>query len=197
MLPNAHAARILKRGGILMVPTDTNYAFAADPWNESACARLYEIKKRDVKKPLTLFVSRPQEVWAYAELAGSPADTVRELMARHWPGPLNFVLPKSAGAPAHRYLKEDSISVVCNRNPVLNELIELFGKPLAMTSANLSGIEHDCLIDYELASRTFPDAVDFIVPPAAGKPTTTKSSTIVSVLDGTLKVLRHGDIVIA
>ncbi|AOJ27441.1 MULTISPECIES: L-threonylcarbamoyladenylate synthase [Burkholderia] len=197
MLPNAHAAQVLKNGGVLMVPTDTNYAFAADPWNERACARLYEIKKRDVKKPLTLFVSDPQELWAYASLEAEQADTVRTLMERFWPGPLNFVLPKSARAPDHRYLKEDSISVVCNRNPVLNELIGTFGRPLAMTSANLSGVEHDCLIDYDLATRTFPDAVDFIVPPAPGKPTTTKSSTIVSLLDGTLKVLRQGDIVIA
>lgn len=197
MLPTEHAANVLKQGGVLMVPTDTNYAFAADPWNEHACARLYEIKKRDVKKPLTLFVSRPDDLWNYIDLSGDLEDVLRPLVSQHWPGPLNFVLPKSSAAPDHPYLKEDSISVVCNRNPVLNDLIQRFGRPLAMTSANLSGVEHDRLIDYELATQTFPDAVDYIVPPAPDKPTTTRSSTIVSLLDGTLKVLRQGDIVVA
>lgn len=197
MLPIEHAATILKNGGVLMVPTDTNYAFAADPWNVEACARLYEIKKRDVKKPLTLFVSRPEDVWEYAQVPDAQAEAVSSLMARHWPGPLNFVLKKSPAAPSHLYLKEDSISVVCNRNSVLNALIDLFGRPLAMTSANLSGVEHDCLIDYELASRTFPDAVDYILPPGGVAPQTTRSSTIISLLDGTLKVLRQGDIVLA
>jgi tRNA A37 threonylcarbamoyladenosine synthetase subunit TsaC/SUA5/YrdC len=79
----------------------------------------------------------------------------------------------------------------------LNALIDRFGRPLAMTSANMSGVEHDCLIDYELASRTFPDAVDYIVPPGGVKPQTTRSSTIVSLLDGTMKVLRQGDVVLA
>jgi L-threonylcarbamoyladenylate synthase len=66
-----------------------------------------------------------------------------------------------------------------------------------MTSANLSGVEHDRLIDYELASSTFPDAVDYILPPGGVAPQTTRSSTIISLLDGTLKVLRQGDIVLA
>jgi tRNA threonylcarbamoyl adenosine modification protein (Sua5/YciO/YrdC/YwlC family) len=197
MQPIEHAAAILEDGGVLMVPTDTNYAFAADPWNVKACARLYEIKKRDVKKPLTLFVSRPEDVWLYAQVPLDQAEAVNSLMARHWPGPLNFVLRKSADAPNHPYLKEESISVVCNRNPILNALIDRFGRPLAMTSANMSGVEHDCLIDYELASRTFPDAVDYIVPPGGVKPQTTRSSTIVSLLDGTMKVLRQGDVVLA
>jgi tRNA A37 threonylcarbamoyladenosine synthetase subunit TsaC/SUA5/YrdC len=118
------------------------------------------------------------------------------LIAGHWPGPLNFVLKKSPAAPRHPYLKEDSISIVCNRHPVLNALIDRFGRPLAMTSANLSGVEHDCLIDFALASRTFPDAVDYIVPPGDLTPETTRSSTIVSLLDGTPRVLRQGDVVV-
>lgn len=55
----------LKRGEVVLVPTDTNYALAADPWNIDACQKIYDLKKRERQKPLTLFVAEPAQAWDY------------------------------------------------------------------------------------------------------------------------------------
>ena len=63
---------------------------------------------------------------------------------------------------------------------------------LGMSSANLSGVESDCLIDIDAARQTFGDRVGYILP-AAQRPVTTVSSTIVSLLEKEIKILRAGD----
>ncbi len=192
MLAITKAIEVLKREGVLLVPTDTNYALAVDPWSLKACEKVYNIKQRDPKKPLTLFLSHPEDIWRYVQLTDWQKETLKPLL-NYLPGPLNLVLPKSTHAPNHQYIKEDSVSVVCNRQPVLQELLSAWGRPLALTSANISGVEQAQLIDYQQAAITFGEQVDFILP--GGKPTpNTTSSTIVSLLGDRLSVLRQGDV---
>ncbi|KMV67503.1 hypothetical protein WB66_23340 [bacteria symbiont BFo1 of Frankliniella occidentalis] len=192
MSPTEKAVALLQQEGVLLVPTDTNYALAVDPWSASACEKVYAIKQRDAKKPLTLFVADPEDIWRYVELSRWQQTTLEQLVA-FLPGPLNIVLPKSTLAPNHRYIKEDSISVVCNRQPALQTLLRAWGKPLALTSANLSGVEHAGLIDYQLAASTFGQQVDYVLPGAEANATTT-SSTIISLINDRLSVIRQGDI---
>lgn len=192
MLAITKAVEVLKRDGVLLVPTDTNYALAVDPWSIKACEKVYAIKQRDPAKPLTLFLSHPADIWHYVQLSDWQHEKL-QLLLKFLPGPLNLVLPKSAQAPDHQYIKEDSISLVCNTQPVLQELLNIWGRPLALTSANISGVEHAHLIDHQLAAMTFGDRVDFILPGGKTPPTTT-SSTIISLLDNQLSVLRQGDV---
>ncbi|WP_380179052.1 L-threonylcarbamoyladenylate synthase [Kalamiella sp. sgz302252] len=192
MSPIEKAVKVLQREGVLLVPTDTNYALAVDPWSVSACEKVYAIKQRDVKKPLTLFLASPEEIQNYVELSRWQRETFSRLM-HFLPGPLNLVLPKSAQAPDHQFIKEDSISLVCNSQPALQALLRAWGRPLALTSANISGIEHAGLIDHSLAEATFGRQVDYVLP-GGGTSTTTTSSTIVSLLGDRLTVIRQGDI---
>lgn len=194
MSPTEKAVAVLQQEGVLLVPTDTNYALAVDPWSISACEKVYAIKQRDITKPLTLFVAESEDIWRYVDLSRWQHATLEHLVA-FLPGPLNLVLPKSLHAPNHRYIKEDSISVVCNRQPALQALLKAWGRPLALTSANISGVEHAGLIDHQLAAFTFGQQVDYVLPGAEANATTT-SSTIVSLLNDQLSVIRQGDIAI-
>lgn len=183
----------LRRGDVVLVPTDTNYALAADPWNERACKKIFDLKKRDRNKPLTLFVAEPEDVWRYTDLTKLGQRILLEKLVASMPGAINLVVPKSANAPAHPFIKPDSVSIVCNKQSVLREVIRRFGRPLGMSSANLSGIEATTLIDIEQARETFGGRVGYILP-ASETPTATVSSTIVSLLGSEIETLRAGDI---
>lgn len=183
----------LRRGDVVLVPTDTNYALAADPWNERACKKIFDLKKRDRNKPLTLFVAEPEDVWRYTDLTKLSQRILLEKLVASMPGAINLVVPKSANAPAHPFIKPDSVSIVCNKQSVLREVIRRFGRPLGMSSANLSGIEATTLIDIEQARETFGGRVGYILP-ASETPTATVSSTIVSLLGSEIETLRAGDI---
>ncbi|MBK4716653.1 L-threonylcarbamoyladenylate synthase [Tenebrionicola larvae] len=186
----------LKRGDVVLVPTDTNYALAADLWNIEACKKIYDLKKRDSQKPLTLFISEPEQAWDYIAVSKvRHRDALKKLIAA-MPGPLNLVVPASENVPVNPYLKLNSISLVCNQQRALRDLIRLHGRPLGMSSANLSGIESDRLIDIETARLTFGDSVGYILP-ASQPPETTVSSTIVSLLGDEIQTLRKGDVDIA
>lgn len=184
---------VLRKGNVVLVPTDTNYALAADPWNVEACSKIYALKKRDIRKPLTLFISKPEDVWLYCDHSQIKVRDELKKLISVMPGPINLVLPKSHHVPNHEYIDNKSISIVCNKQPLLRKVIEQFGKPLALSSANLSGIEYEHLIDSKLAQETFGDRVGYVLQ-TNDNPTTTVSSTIVSVLGHHIETLRQGDI---
>ena len=186
----ATAARRLKEGGIALLPTDTNYALACLPWNEAVCARLYAIKQRPADKPLTLFVRNSTEGRAYADLSPEEEQLFDELSSRFWPGPLNLIVRSGPRAPKHKYFDANSISLVCNRNKALMALMDAVGGPLALTSANIG------LVSAALAAELFGDKIEVFVPAVDSDTNTTQSSTIVSLLGGSLNVVRQGDIVV-
>lgn len=190
------AAQFILNNGVILVPTDTNYALTTNPWNEKSCARLYSIKKRDIRKPLTLFIAEPDEIYQYIDLKEVDQQFLSNIINKHWPGPLNLVLPKSAKAPSNIYFDSGTISIVCNVNPVLKSIIKAVNMPLGLSSANISGKEINGIIDFELAAKTFHDKIDYIVPSNAKTTETSTSSTIISITEGEIKVLRQGDIVV-
>ncbi|BBV06832.1 TPA: L-threonylcarbamoyladenylate synthase [Providencia stuartii] len=188
-----NAVTSLKQGEVILVPTDTNYALAADPWNEAACRKIFELKQRDLQKPLTIFIANPQEIWKYVDISKVQQIGALEKLIAFMPGPINIVVPKTSLAPSNQFIKSESVALVCNKQPVLREVIELFGRPLGLSSANISGVNYETLIDADLAYSTFGDRVGYILP-HSDKLTTTVSSTIVSFLGDTIEILRKGDI---
>jgi tRNA threonylcarbamoyl adenosine modification protein (Sua5/YciO/YrdC/YwlC family) len=190
------AARRLKQGGVALLPTDTNYALGCAPWDEAVCGRLYAIKQRPADKPLTLFVRNAAEGRAYADLTPQEEALFDDLTRRFWPGPLNMIVRSGTRAPKHKYFDRNSISLVCNRNKALMQLMEALDGPLALTSANISGTSIDGLVSADQAAELFKGQVDVIVPPIDSGANTTQSSTIVSLLGGSVKVVRQGDVVV-
>ncbi len=192
----ATVARRLNDGGVALLPTDTNYALGCLPWDEAVCAQLYAIKQRPADKPLTLFVRNAAEGRVYADLTPEEEKLFNDLAERFWPGPLNMIVRSSLRAPKHKYFDAGSISLVCNRNRALMDLLDAVDGPLALTSANISGTAIDGLVSAELAAELFGEKIEVFVPTADSDSGTTQSSTIVSLVGGGLKVVRQGDVVV-
>ncbi|WP_424213002.1 L-threonylcarbamoyladenylate synthase [Streptomyces sp. BI20] len=186
------AGELIRGGGVVVAPSDTNLALTLDPWNQAAVERAFAVKRRPPTSPLTLFVRHPQEWQEYTEVPEDRREAVRRLADAFWPGPFNIVLPRSPRIPDHLVCGGPTVAIGCLSNPTIQRLIEFTGRPVAMTSANLSGQADGVLVDLDLAVRQIGPAVDMVV--RGEHQGTTASSTIVTVTDQGIRVLRLGDI---
>ncbi|PPH38315.1 hypothetical protein C5C53_05140 [Rathayibacter sp. AY1E3] len=180
----------LREGATVIAQTDTNYGVFASPFSRSACFRLYDMKKRDGAKPLTLFVSAPRD-WATWAFAPETAD-MDALVAAFWPGPLNVILRRKPVVPDWVTSGQDTVSVVHNLSAPINLLSIFAGLPLAATSANISGTVSTGLVDFDLAAEHLGGDSDYLIRSTTA-PDSTMSSTIVSLVGGA-SIVRQGDV---
>lgn len=129
------AVKCLKSGGIIAIPTDTVYGLAADPFNADAVQRLYTMKGRPDGKPIPLVLSATADIHRVAQnLSGF----FFHLTDRYWPGGLTIVVEAKALLPVLT-AGGNTVGVRIPDNPLLLQILEAFGGPAAITSANLSG----------------------------------------------------------
>ena len=130
------AAEIIKSGGLVGVPTETVYGLAANGLDETAVMRLYEVKGRPEKKPISLLVSGMADTEQFC--CDIPEEAYR-LAEKFWPGPLTMILKKRDNVPSVVTAGGDTVGVRCPDHPKTLLIIERSGVPLAAPSANLSG----------------------------------------------------------
>ena len=130
----SRAAEALRRGQLVVLPTDTVYGVAAWPWSEAALARLYAAKGRPQEKAIPVLVGEKAHL---ARVASGLPPCARCLAARFWPGALTLVVPKHPDLP-ERLSPAPTVGVRMPDHPDALALLRLTG-PLAVTSANLSG----------------------------------------------------------
>ena len=130
------AAEILRSGGLVAIPTETVYGLGANGLNESAVARIFEVKGRPQDNPLILHVAAaedlekwcrdiPEEAWALTE--------------KFWPGPLTLVLARREAVPLRVTAGLETVAMRCPDHPLTREVLRRAGVPVAAPSANLSG----------------------------------------------------------
>ena len=130
----AAAARFLRKGGVLVFPTETFYGLGCLAANGEAVARVYQLKRRPVHKPLPLLAAHAAQVDAVAELAVMP----KGLLA-FWPGPLTVLLPARSCLPPALVNEQGLAAVRVTPHPLAAQLAEQAGGALTASSANLSG----------------------------------------------------------
>ena len=133
----AAAARALKAGGLVILPTETVYGLAADAANPRAVAAVYEAKGRPAFNPLIAHVADVETARRIARFD----DRAEQWAARFWPGPLTLVLPVLALAAVCDLARAglDTVAVRSPAHPVAHALLTAFGGPLVAPSANRSG----------------------------------------------------------
>ena len=130
------AADILRRGGLLGIPTETVYGLGADGLNEDAVCRIFEAKGRPQDNPLILHV--PEVSWLERYCRDVPASAYA-LAERFWPGPLTMILPKRDCVPLRTTGGLETVGVRCPDHPVTRAIIAAAGVPVAAPSGNTSG----------------------------------------------------------
>ena len=127
---------MLRAGGLVAFPTETFYGLGAVAMAAVAARRVVAVKGRPDGKPLLVLVDSPAMVGVVAREISPRA---RELMARHWPGPLTLVLPARPEVPDEVTGGSGTVGVRLSPHPVACGLVRALGAPITAPSANLSG----------------------------------------------------------
>ncbi len=132
----ARAVAILKRGGLVAVPTETVYGLAADAENETAVRAIFEAKGRPADHPVIVHIAEANQVPLWAREIPGPA---RALAAAFWPGPLTLVLKRSDRSSDLITGGQDTVGLRCPAHPWARALLQAYGGALAAPSANSFG----------------------------------------------------------
>ena len=130
------AAEIIRRGGLLGIPTETVYGLGANGLNTQAVTHIFEAKGRPQDNPLILHI--PKVAWLTRYCRNIPP-AAYALAERFWPGPLTMILQRRANVPNATTGGLDTVGIRCPNHPVTLAIIEAAQVPVAAPSGNLSG----------------------------------------------------------
>ena len=130
------AARILRRGGLLGIPTETVYGLGANALDEEAVGHIFEAKGRPQDNPLILHV--PDAGWLERYCREVP-EVAYLLAEKFWPGPLTMILPGKDIVPGRTTGGLSTVGVRCPDHAVTRAIIREAGVPVAAPSGNTSG----------------------------------------------------------
>lgn len=183
----AQAAAIIRRGGVVAMPTETVYGLAGDARNPHAVQAIFTAKGRPATDPLIVHVAD------YAQLVGVvgqlPA-TFALLSEAFWPGPLTMLVPKHPTLDAAITAGRDSVAVRMPRHAVALALIRASDCPLVAPSANL--FSHPSPTNADHVLNDLAGRIDAVLD--AGRTTIGVESTIIDLTCTPPRILRQGGV---
>ncbi|GAB4366806.1 MAG: L-threonylcarbamoyladenylate synthase [Calditrichia bacterium] len=180
----ARAVEILENGGIIIYPTDTVYGIGCSIYNKHALERLYRIKGKSKFDPISIIVNDIHQASQFARIS----NFAYRILRRCYPGPYTFILPATREIPKIMLSKRKEVGIRIPNSRVCNALVEMSMKPLVNTSVNMAPDE--ILNDpYEIQQR-YQNVVDLFLD--AGWLPDPRESTVISLIDDTVEVLREG-----
>ena len=166
------AIEVLRRGGVILYPTDTVWGIGCDATNSEAVRRVYQIKQRDDSKALICLVDSDVRMQRYVrdvpEVAWQLIDAVEERGASNEEravksrvgSPITLVLDGASGLAPELLAEDGTVGIRITHEPFSRELCYRFQKPLVSTSANISG--EPAAQNYRDISEDILNAVDYV-----------------------------------
>jgi len=179
------AAKWIRTGGLVALPTDTLYGLAADPFRADAVARVFTVKGRAEGRALPLIAADADQIAARL----SPLSPVAaRLAAKFWPGPLTLLIPAPAALARDVTGGTGRVAVRVPAHDIARAICRAADRPITATSANRSG--QPATADPAEVERALGEDIDLLIdtgPTRGGAP-----STIVDVTGGTPRLVRAG-----
>ena len=151
-----NAIEVMKKGGVILYPTDTVWGLGCDATNAEAVAKVYQIKQRDDSKALICLVDSDVRMQRYVRNVPNVAWDIMELATK----PITVILDDAVNLAPNLIAEDGSIAMRITKEPFSRELCYRFQKPLVSTSANISG--QPAASNYCDISQDLLDAVDYI-----------------------------------
>ncbi|MCX5849415.1 MAG: L-threonylcarbamoyladenylate synthase [Deltaproteobacteria bacterium] len=180
-------AEILINGGVIAYPTETFYGLGADATNEKAIQKIFTVKGRNFKNPISLIIAQADDIYP---LVQDVPETAQKLIAKFWPGALTIIFSATDKISPLLTASSGKIGLRVSSHPVAQGIVQKLKKPLTATSANLSGTP-----EYTMASEVaeqIGNKIDSIVD--WGQTKGGKASTIIDVTCDPPVILREGAI---
>jgi L-threonylcarbamoyladenylate synthase len=130
------AAAIIRRGGVVALPTDALYTLVADPYSLKAVGKVFDAKGRQPQRSVPLLVT---DTMMAEELVTEMTTRFQKLARKFWPGPLTIIVPAASRVPLRVTGNTGRLALRQSKSVVANRLLEVLGQPLVATSANISG----------------------------------------------------------
>jgi len=181
------AVAALKRGDVIVFPTETLYGLGADALDSAAVEKVFQLKDRDANNPIPVLVADRKMLFSLVDTVPPLAE---RLIARFWPGPLTLVFPGRNDIPRPLVNANGGIGVRISSQPIATRLVSALGRPTTATSVNPSGQPPARTI--EQAKKFFAGRIDVFVD--GGELASKTGSTVVEILGEGLKIIRAGDI---
>jgi L-threonylcarbamoyladenylate synthase len=179
------AIEVLRKGGIIIYPTDTIWGIGCDATNQAAVERIFKIKSRSETKSLLILVDGDGMLGRYADEIPEIAWELTSVSDT----PLTIIYPKGRNLAPGVCAEDGSIGIRICRDPFCNELIGRFRKPIVSTSANFSGKPSPGSFD-DIESRLLEDA-DYVVRYRQDDRQKLTSSPVIKLeKDGTFRIIR-------
>ncbi|MEI7440497.1 MAG: L-threonylcarbamoyladenylate synthase [bacterium] len=177
------AVAVLQRGGIIAFPTDTGYALGCDLYSKKAIDKIYFVKKRDRKKPLSVICADLKELSQFAIVSNRVYRDMRRLL----PGPYTFVLPATRLVPKLLVSSRSSVGIRVPANPVALALVNALRHPIVGTSC--TSPEGEPLTDPAQIEKVLGKSIQLILDTdhIASEPSTVIDFSIAEPV-----VVRHG-----
>lgn len=180
------AAAVVRRGGIVALPTETLYGLGADPFNPRAVERIYQVKGRDHGKPLILLI---RDLKVLDTLAKEVPTWANPLINHFWPGPLTLLFKASPMVPAEVLGGGKTIGLRISSSPVVRALLERVDA-VTGPSANRAGAS-PLKTGFDVFSG-FRGKIDLVLD--GGQVRDTTPSTVVDLSRTPLTVIREGSV---
>ena len=180
------AAAVIRRGGVVAMPTDALYSLVADPFSLHAVAMVFRAKGREIHRALPLLVS---DVLMAENLAKELSRRFYLLARLFWPGPLTIIVPASGKVPLKVTGHAERVALRQSRSKVTAALLEHIQQPLISTSANISG-QPTCRSGIEVFG-TMDGRIELVLD---GGFCSGLGSTTVDICDPEWKLIREGAI---
>ena len=180
------ALDVLRKGGLILYPTDTVWGIGCDATNEKAVQRIYELKRSENKKGMLVLVASADQAARYVDRAPEVAWQLMEVADK----PLTLILPGAVGVAPNLIPEEGTLGIRVPRHAFCEGLLRRLGRPLVSTSANISG--DPTPVSFDAISQEIRDGVDYVVDPDCEGEATGKASSIILLGEnGEVKIIRE------
>jgi len=185
------AAKVIKAGGLVIFPSDTVYILAMDPTNQKAVNKLLAFKNRWTGKAISIAVLNKKMAEDYVKLSENGQSIYTNLL----PGPFTVVSAGKHKVAVGIEAENGTLGIRIPQNKHIHDLVEILGKPVTATSANLSGRTPHYSIESFLKtlSKKKMEMIDLVVD--GGKLPKNKPSTVIDATESEIKILRRGDLI--
>jgi L-threonylcarbamoyladenylate synthase len=177
---------LLRDGAVIAFPTDTAYGLGADPFNESAVGRIFQLKGRPETKPILLLV----DSLAMAEYVIQPGELFQIVARKFWPGPLTVITQAAPSVPGNVTAGSGTIALRWPMASFATTLVNRLGSPITATSANRSGMPSSVSADE--VREQFGNSLDALID--GGRLPSRGGSTLLDLTVDPPVVVREGPV---
>ena len=183
----AQAIQVLKKGGVIIYPTDTVYSMACDLNNRKAVERMAQIKGIKLEKANFSLIC--YDLSHISDFTVQFGNNIYKLMKRALPGPFTFILNANNSVPKLFKSKKKTIGIRVPNNNIARLLVKELGNPLISTSVHDDDEILEYITDPELIHEKYQTILDLVIDGGYGK---NEASTIVDCTGNEPEILREG-----